>query len=224
MRRGSSTLQRRLVTCPSLFPLSPLFPSLSLPPLYSISFLSILSFLPPPPSPPIILASPLLHLLSPYPSILPPLQLSLPPIYIFSFPFASSPLLSSSPPPSFPLSSNSPCLTPPLPLYLLPLLLLSLPSLPSTLNNVHHIRMVVRQLPEKLQLEEFYQWLDQGEGHEEGSSSLRQSAKTTVSRLLESADDDFDNKVQQIVEHFYQSEWKFLFHGFWFGTYSRTPV
>ena len=59
---------------------------------------------------------------------------------------------------------------------------------------------MVRQLPEKLQLEEFYQWLDQGEGHEEGSSSLRQSAKTTVSRLLESADDDFDNKVRQIVD------------------------
>ena len=59
---------------------------------------------------------------------------------------------------------------------------------------------MVRQIPEKLQLEEFYQWLDQGEGHEEGSSSLRQSAKTTVSRLLESADDDFDNKVRQIVD------------------------
>ena len=136
MRRGSSTLQRRLVTCPSLFPF----------PLYSISSLY------PPPSPPIIPASPLLHLLSLYPSspppsilpflqiipasplsILPPLPLppSPPPYsymyllcFLLSSCFFSSPFLPTLLLPLIP----SPPILPAL------LLLLSLPSFPSTVE------------------------------------------------------------------------------------------
>ena len=53
---------------------------------------------------------------------------------------------------------------------------------------------MVRQLPDKLQLEEFYQWLDQGKGDKEGSS-LGQRAKVTVNGILNSADDRFDKKI-----------------------------
>ena len=53
---------------------------------------------------------------------------------------------------------------------------------------------MVRQLPDKLQLEEFYQWLDQGEGDKEGSS-LGQRAKVAVNRILNNADDCFDKKI-----------------------------
>ena len=53
---------------------------------------------------------------------------------------------------------------------------------------------MVRQLPDKLQLEEFYQWLDQGEGDKEGSL-LGQRAKEAVNRILNSADDCFDKKI-----------------------------
>ena len=66
------------------------------------------------------------------------------------------------------------------------------------LNNMQHIRTVVQQLPEKLELQAFYKWLEK-EGGEEGRQ-LGESARSTVARLLASADDDYDNKIRHIVD------------------------
>ncbi len=79
-----------------------------------------------------------------------------------------------------------------------------------TLNNVHHVRTVVQQFPEQLQLEDYYRWLTERKaGEEQGTvvgggagraESFGDSAKATVDRLLRSADEDFDNTIRQIVD------------------------
>ena len=61
---------------------------------------------------------------------------------------------------------------------------------------MQHMRTVVQQLPEKLGLQGFYEWLDsQGK-----DSRLGENARDTVARLLDSADEDYDNKIRHIVE------------------------
>lgn len=59
---------------------------------------------------------------------------------------------------------------------------------------MHHVRTVVRQFPEKLKLQSIYTWLDEKE------ADLGASAKARVDRCLESADEDYENKIRQIVE------------------------
>lgn len=62
------------------------------------------------------------------------------------------------------------------------------------LNDMHHVRTVVKQLPQKLKLESFYSWLDSEE------AGLGKTARDMVDRVLESADEDYDNKIRQIVD------------------------
>ena len=75
------------------------------------------------------------------------------------------------------------------------------------MNNMQHVRTMVQELPEKLELEPYYRWLDEEEeeegeeGRGGGGVKLGANARETVNRLLQSADEDFDNKIGQVVNH-----------------------
>lgn len=70
---------------------------------------------------------------------------------------------------------------------------LSLFQLCIDLNNMHHVRAQVRQLPLKLDLNSYYKRL-------EAEAKLGDNAKDIVDRLLCSADDDFENRMKHIVD------------------------
>ena len=107
--------------------------------------------------------------------------------------------------PLFPFLSSSPH---PLSLFCLPSLdPLPPPRTPTTpppphthtqlsvaLNNMYHVRTMVKQLPEKLKLDSCYGWLEKQE------AGLGQNARVMIERVLESADEDSDNRVRQIVD------------------------
>ncbi len=60
---------------------------------------------------------------------------------------------------------------------------------------MHHIRTQIRQLPDKLDFNKFFKWL-------EAEANLGESAKDIVERVLLSAEDDFDNRMKHIVSDF----------------------
>ena len=61
------------------------------------------------------------------------------------------------------------------------------------LNNIHHIRRALSEMPERLDLERCYRWLE--EAKEGTGTSLRE----LISTVLASADDDIDNKMEEVV-------------------------
>ena len=67
------------------------------------------------------------------------------------------------------------------------------PQLSITLNNMNHVKTVVKQLPQKLDLQGTLAWMDEQE------VGLGTNAKQMVDRLLESADEDYGHKLLQIV-------------------------
>jgi len=66
------------------------------------------------------------------------------------------------------------------------------PQLCIDLNNMHHVRTQIRELPDRHNFNQFYEWLEE-------KAQLGQSAKDIVSRVLSNADDDFDHHIQLIV-------------------------
>ena len=69
------------------------------------------------------------------------------------------------------------------------------PQLSIALNNMHHIRNFIHKLPQKLNLEPYYQWLEE-------EVKLGASSQDIVHRLLHNADDDFANKMTKIIDDF----------------------
>lgn len=67
------------------------------------------------------------------------------------------------------------------------------------LNNIEHVRQVLKSIPEQLQLTKFMQWLDSKEvlamTGPEDTQKLSESTVTLFNKLLVSADEDMHNKI-----------------------------
>ena len=68
------------------------------------------------------------------------------------------------------------------------------------LNSIEHVRQVLKSIPELLQLTDFMQWLDSKEGELDTSCAqpmqkFSESVQTLVTNLLDSADEDMNNKL-----------------------------
>ena len=60
------------------------------------------------------------------------------------------------------------------------------------LNNMQHIRQELSQFEEKLELQNFYDWL-------EAEEKLGTAFKEVVKNFSKSADEDIDNKIDHIM-------------------------
>ena len=60
---------------------------------------------------------------------------------------------------------------------------------------MHHIRALINNLPQELNFEPFYKWLEE-------KTKLGVSARDIVDRLLHSVDEDFANKMKSIIKDF----------------------
>lgn len=57
---------------------------------------------------------------------------------------------------------------------------------------MHHVRQALSNIPSKMELQSFYNWLEEKE-------KIGTKAKDLIEKLLRSADEDFGQKIMDVV-------------------------
>lgn len=66
-----------------------------------------------------------------------------------------------------------------------------------SLNNIHHISEVLKNIPNEINLERYYKWLDE-EKRQDGHP-LSEKAEITITDVLKSANEDILNKIEHAI-------------------------
>ncbi len=64
-----------------------------------------------------------------------------------------------------------------------------------TLNNIQHVKMVINEIGDELDLQRYYQFLDEGSG----DHTLSRRAEELRATILSSAEEDIQEKKNSIV-------------------------
>jgi len=68
------------------------------------------------------------------------------------------------------------------------------------LNNMHHLQQALENMSESLEMEQYYQWLEEQDKTVRTEERVAKTAQSLIGDLLKNADEDIQNKISIITQ------------------------